>query len=132
MSRWLNSLQPTAILILRVILGACMVSYGYHKVIPHGALDRHAHLVLSMHLPYWMGYLSAFTEFVGGILVLFGLLTRFVSFLIAINMLFAFFLVGIHNQPGMYFLQLSLAATALLLLCTGAGALSVDRKLGFA
>lgn len=130
MSKWLNSFQPTAVLLLRLVLGACMLYYGYHKVIPRGALDRNAHFILSQHLPYWLGYVSAFTEFAGGILLIFGLLTRLVAFLVTINMLFAFFLVGIHNQPNIYFFQLSLATTAFMLLCAGPGALAVDRKLG--
>ena len=117
---------------MRLVLGACMIYYGYHKVIPHGALDHTAHMVVGLGLPYWLGYVCAFTEFVGGILVVLGLLTRFASALITINMLVAFFFVGIHQGPNVYFWQLSLAANAIMLTVCGAGAMSVDRKLGFA
>jgi putative oxidoreductase len=124
---------------MRLVLGICMVHYGYDKVVPHGALDRTGHYVasmsvpgLSVHVPYWLGYVSAITEFAGGILVIFGLLTRFVCFFITINMLLAFVLAGVHGGPNMYFYQLSLAANAFMLMCYGPGALALDRKLGFA
>ncbi len=83
MSNWLNSLQPWGALLLRLVLGASMAIHGYQKVIPHGALNHFSHYVVSLGFPYWLGSVSAFTELVGGILLLFGLLTRIAAFLIA-------------------------------------------------
>ncbi len=65
MSKWLNSLQPWGALLLRLVLGLAMIVHGYRKVVPHGALNHYAHYVVSLGLPYWLGYVSAFTEFVG-------------------------------------------------------------------
>jgi len=132
MSKWLNNHQSFGALVLRLALGAAMIFHGYQKVVPHGALDHFAHTVVTLGLPYWLGYVSAYTEFVGGILVLLGLLTRFASALIAVNMLMAFFTVGIHHNFDFYQYQLSLAAIAIMLLFYGAGSLSIDKKIGFA
>ena len=52
-------------------------------------------------MPYWLGYVSAFTEFAGGIILIIGFLTRFAAFMIAINMVFAIIMVNRHHgYPG--------------------------------
>jgi putative oxidoreductase len=130
MIKWLNSLQPFGALVMRLALGLSMAVHGYEKVIPHGALNHHAHYVVSLGLPYWLGYISAYTEFVGGMLLIVGLLTRLAAALIAINMLVAFVYVGIHQGFGIYNYILALAALGVMLTCYGAGSLALDRKLG--
>jgi putative oxidoreductase len=132
MSQWLNRLQPWGALVLRLAIGLSMSVHGYEKVIPHGALNHFSHYVVSLGLPYWLGSVSAFTEFVGGILLLVGLLTRLAAALVAINMLVALFTVGIHQGFGIYNYIIALAATAIMLVFYGAGALALDRKIGFA
>jgi putative oxidoreductase len=131
MTKWLNSLQPFGALLLRLVLGAAMVFHGYDKVVPHGGLNHHVHYVASLGLPYWLGYVSAFTEFAGGILLLLGLLTRFAAFLVSINMLVALALVNRHHgYPGSEY-SLALLVIATMLLFYGAGAASLDRKINF-
>ena len=87
MTKWLNNLQPTGALLMRLILGVSMAVHGYHKVLPSSALHHYAHYVTTLGLPYWLGYVSAYTEFIGGILLIIGLLTRLTAALIAINLL---------------------------------------------
>ena len=77
MTKWINSLQPFGALLMRLALGVSMAVHGYQKVIPHGALNHYAHYIASLHLPYWLAYVSAYTEFAGGILLILGVLTRF-------------------------------------------------------
>jgi putative oxidoreductase len=132
MSKWLNSLQPLGALILRLALGLSMTVHGYQKVVPHGALNHYAHYIVTLGIPYWLGYVSAFTEFVGGMLLVIGLLTRFAAALIAINMLVALFAVGIHQGFGIYNYIIALVAIAIMLVSYGAGAMALDRKIGFA
>jgi putative oxidoreductase len=132
MTKSLNNLQPLGALIMRLALGVSMAVHGYEKVIPHGALNHHVHYITSLGLPHWLGYVSAYTEFVGGILLIIGLLTRLASALIAINMLVAFFYVGIHQGFGIYSYILALVALGIMLTFYGAGALALDRKIGFA
>jgi putative oxidoreductase len=132
MTRWLNSLQPWGALMMRLALGLSMAVHGYDRVVPHGALSHFAHYIVTLGLPYWLGYVSAFTEFVGGILLILGLLTRLASTFVAINMLAAFFLVGIHQGFGIYNYILALASLAIMLMLYGAGAMALDRRIGLA
>jgi putative oxidoreductase len=130
MTKWLNSLQPFGALLLRLALALSMTVHGYEKVVPHGALHHFAHYVVTLGLPYWLGCISAFTELLGGIFLLLGLLTRFAAALIAINMLVAFATVGIHQGFGIYNYILALAVIAIMLVFYGAGTLAIDRKIG--
>ena len=66
--RYLDRLQPLALLVMRLTLGVIMVAHGYHKVF--GGLHHHAQVVASLGLPSWLGYVSSFTEFLGGLLIL--------------------------------------------------------------
>ena len=140
MSKSLNSLQPWGAFFLRLVLGAAMVYHGYDKVIPAGgfhthpfsALQHHSHYVVSLGMPYWLGYVSALTEFVGGILILLGLLTRFAAFMIAVDMLFAILLVNRHHGYAGSEYSLALFVIAIMLIFYGAGTLALDRRLGFA
>ncbi len=131
MTKWLNSLQPFGALLMRLVLGVSMAFHGYQKVVPNGALHHHAHYVVSLGLPYWLGYVSAFTELIGGAFLILGLFTRLAAALVAINMLVAFATVGIHQGFGIYTYILALAALALMILFYGAGSLSLDCKIGF-
>lgn len=140
MGRWLDGMQPWGAFLLRLVLGVAMAYHGWRKVIPAGgfhggntfsAIDHWSHVVASMGLPAWMGYVSALTEFVGGILILVGLMTRLVACLISLNMLVALLKVDIHHGYAGSEYALALLAIAVMLLFYGAGALALDRKVGF-
>jgi putative oxidoreductase len=128
--RYLDRLQPLALLVMRLALGAVMVGHGYHKVF--GGLQHHAQFVHSLGLPAWTGYLSAFAEFFGGALVLIGLFTRAAAFAICINMAVAIARVHWHNgltgDHGVEF-PLSLATIAFALIFFGAGPIAIDHVL---
>src|ERR1700745_79008 len=132
MTKSLNNLQPFGALIMRLALGVSVAVHGYQKVLPHGALNHYVPYIPSLGLPHWLGYVSAYTEFVGGLLLILGLFTRLASALVAINMLVAFFYVGIHQGFGIYNYILALVALGIMLTFYGAGALALDRKIGFA
>ena len=93
--RYLDRLQPLALLVMRLALGAVMTGHGYHKVF--GGLHHHVQFVTSLGLPGWTAYLSAFAEFFGGILVLIGLFTRVAAFAICIDLSVAIAKVHFHN-----------------------------------
>jgi putative oxidoreductase len=118
----LNRLQPAALLVLRLVLGAIMIAHGYHKV--WGGFHHHMDFVGSLGLPKWMAYLSAGTEFFGGIAIVLGLFTRFFSLAFAIEMGVAIWKVhfknGLMGANGFEF-PLALAAMAFTLLCFDGG-----------
>jgi putative oxidoreductase len=128
--RYLDRLQPLALLLMRLTLGTIMVVHGSHKVF--GGLHHHAQFVASLGLPYWTGYLSSFTEFLGGLLLLAGLFTRVAAFAICINMAVAIVKVHWHNgltgDHGFEF-PLSLATIAFALIFFGAGPIAIDHVL---
>ena len=137
MTRRLNQLQPWAVFLLRIALGASMLYHGWPKVVPaslHGSLiapmDNFARFVVSLGMPHWLGYVSALTEFVGGIFLLLGFLTRFSAFMVAGNMLVALITVNLHHGYAGSEYTLALIAIALTLVTTGSGALALDRRFG--
>lgn len=113
---------------MRLALGLSMSVHGYQKVFHPGALHHFAQYVATLGMPQWLGYVSAYVELVGGVLLLVGLFTRLAAALTAINMLVAFFTVGIHQGFGIYNYILALVALAVMLTFYGAGALAVDRR----
>lgn len=79
-------IRPFSSLIGRTVLGAIMLIHGWGKVIPHGSLYNFAHTVARLGLPYWLGYIAAFTEFFGGLALILGLLTPIAALAVAIEM----------------------------------------------
>lgn len=138
MTRWLSTLQPWGALFLRLTLGAAMMFHGYGKVVPahglHGsplaAMDHFSKAVAGMGVPPWLGYVSALTEFVGGLFLVLGLLTRFAAFMVTINMAVALVLVDRHKGYSGSEYALALMVMAFMLVCYGPGAAALDRRIG--
>jgi putative oxidoreductase len=125
--RYLDKLQPLALLILRLVLGIIMIGHGYSKVF--GGLHHHVQMVSSLGLPGWLAYFSAAAEFLGGILVVLGLLTRCAALAIAIDLMVAIVKVHWHNGllgNGGYQFPLALAAIAFALIVFGAGPIALE------
>jgi len=124
---YLDRLQPLALLLLRIVLGAIMIAHGYPKVF--GGLHHHVQFVGSLGIPGWLAYLSAFAEFFGGILVVAGLVTRIAAFAILVDISVA--IVKVHwkhglTGPGGYEFPLAIAAISLALVFFGAGPIALD------
>ncbi len=131
--RYLDRLQPLALLLMRLTLGAIMVAHGSHKVF--GGLHHHTQVVAGLGLPAWLGYVSAFTEFLGGLLILVGLFTRAAAFAVCIDLVVAIWKVHLHNgligspeRPG-YEFALAAATLAFALVFFGGGPIAVDHIL---
>jgi putative oxidoreductase len=131
--RYLDRLQPLALLVMRVALGSIMTVHGYHKVF--GGLHQFAHMVGGMGLPSWLGYVSAFTELLGGLLIIVGFFTRPAASAVCINLCVAIGKVHLHNglmgsadRPGFEF-PLAAATLAFALIFLGAGPISIDHVL---
>ena len=125
--RFLDRLQPLALLVLRITLGVIMIGHGSPKVF--GGLSEHVHHVSNLGLPDWLAYCSAAAEFFGGILVLIGLFTRVAALAIVVNMSVAIWKVHWKNGllgNGGYQFPLSLAAIAFALILLGAGPIALD------
>ena len=123
--------RDVAILILRLMLGAVMFAHGAQKVLGifGGKGLEETVGMMSGTFGSFLPYLSAFTEFLGGIAMIFGIATRFWGIGIMINMLVAIFVVHLKNGfigQGSYEYPLTLAVIALALTITGPGRYSLD------
>jgi putative oxidoreductase len=129
--RILDKLQPLALLVLRLVLGIIMIGHGYPKVF--GGLHHHVQMVSGLGLPGWLAYCSAAAEFLGGILVVVGLLTRLAALAITVNLAVAIVKVHWHNGllgNGGYQFPLALAAIAFALIFLGAGPIALESLRG--
>lgn len=129
--RFLDRLQPLALLVMRAVLGAIMIAHGSQKVF--GGIPQVMGMVSKLGFPAWMGYFVAAAEFGGGILVVVGLLTRLGALGIAIDMAVAVLKVHLKKGflgPGGFEFPLALFALAFALILFGAGPISLDWVFG--
>jgi putative oxidoreductase len=122
---------------LRIALGIITFAHGAQKVLGmYGGRGWSAWVSgeapLGLRPPWlWLGA-AAIAEFLGGILIFFGALTRLSALAIAATMLVA--IIGVHwgaffaSNRGME-LPLALFAMAIALLIIGGGQASIDRFL---
>ena len=127
MTKYLDRLQPLALLVLRLVLATIMIAHGSQKVF--GGMPRFQSIVSGIGLPAWLSYLSAAAEFGGGILVLLGVLTRCAALAIVIDLMVA--IVRIHLKaglrgPGGFEHPMSVAVIAFALIFFGAGPIALD------
>jgi putative oxidoreductase len=124
---------------VRLALAAVMIAHGSQKVLgtfngPGFKTYISGNTPFAFMRPTWFWLAAAaFSEFVGGILVGIGFLTRVGAFFIMCVMLTA--IIGVH-WPGGFFANnrgfeypMSLLAMALALLIAGGGQASVDKGL---
>ncbi|HEX9442656.1 MAG TPA: DoxX family protein [Candidatus Binatia bacterium] len=130
-----------SLFILRVVLGVIFFAHGAQKVLGwYGGpgLKGTVGFMASMGLPVPIAYLVCFFEFLGGIGLVLGFLTRLAALAIAVVMAGA--IVTVHWQHGFFLnweltpgkghgieANLAYLAMALALLLDGAGMLSIDR-----
>lgn len=139
MLRRLIATSPTWFTLpIRLSLAAIMIAHGSQKVLgsfggPGFKTFTSGNTPFSFMRPtwFWLGA-AAFSEFLGGILIGLGFLTRVGAFFIACTMLTA--VIGVH-WPNFFAASrgfeypLGLFAMAISLLISGGGILSIDQAL---
>jgi putative oxidoreductase len=128
--RYLDRLQPLALLVMRLTAGLIMVAHGYQNTFRH--LHDHVQMVASLGLPAWLGYVSSFAELLGGLLILVGFFTRPAALAICIDLVVAIWKVHWHNglmgDHG-YEFPLAVATIAFALIFFGGGQIAIDHVL---
>jgi putative oxidoreductase len=126
--RFLEKLQPLALLLLRCGLALVFIFHGYPKLFGKTAVFVSA--FKDIGLPAYLVYLVGAVEVLGGLLLILGLFTRPAALLLLLDMAAALwkynFNEGLYAVRD-YELPLVLALAVLLLATTGAGPLSLDR-----
>jgi putative oxidoreductase len=124
---------------VRLALGIIMAAHGAQKAFgvwggPGWSKFLAAPAPFGFMRPTWLWMGAALVaELIGGLLIIFGLLTRVGAFLIACTMLTAMF--GVHWSSGFFLSNkgieytVALLGMSLALLIVGGGHLSVDEKL---
>jgi putative oxidoreductase len=118
-------------LVLRVVLGVVFAWHGYDKVFVKGTPAIAGFLgSLGIPLPDVMVYFLAYGELIGGILLILGLLTFWVSIVDIIIAAVAFLTVHMANgfsvSGGGYEFIILIFAASVSLLASGAGRYSID------
>jgi putative oxidoreductase len=126
-------------LILRIMLGLTLVfSHGLPKIMAPDRWEREGQAMANLGItfaPVFWGFMAGATELAAGVLFLIGLLVRPASAMILFIM-FVAALNNVVNAGGLSGLSggrshpLDFAAGTIALLILGAGAASLDRKLG--
>ena len=136
LKRYTDALAPYAHTFLRVLVGITFLLHGLPKL---QGLAGFTGFVASLGfpLPGVFAVIVVALEVIGGLLLIVGLGTRWVSLLFAVQMLITTLLVKLpnagfiapQNQPGAGAeLDLLLLAAALILLANGSGPLSIERN----
>lgn len=120
-----------ALLVLRVAIGAVFIAHGAQKLFVYGFAGTSGSFAdMGVPLATVAGPFVGFIEFIGGMLLVVGLLTRIVAALLAVDMLVAGFLVhlpnGIFSTDNGFELPLALVAVAVAIIVAGAGRFSMD------
>lgn len=125
--KFLNSLQPVGLAVLRVALALIFIYHGYPKLVRADAMMRQ--FFIQHGFPGYFVGLAGILECVGGGLLLIGLFTRPAALVLAAEMVIAIWKVKmVHGVFAVneYQFELALAAACLALATVGAGTLSVD------
>ncbi len=143
MRRLFATPNDPAMAILRLALGAVFFAHGAQKALGwFGGGGYAATMEMFTHgmgFPEWLADLAIAAEFLGGLGLILGFLTRVAAFGLFVDMLVALFKVHVHNGFFMNWtgqkhgegFEFHILALAMLLavLAHGAGAASVDRAI---
>ena len=122
-----------AMLVLRIILGIVLAAHGAQKVFTYGLAGVTGSMTqMGAPLPVIMAPLVMAAEFLGGIAIIVGFLTRIAAAGNILVQLGAIMLVHLPNGltgQGGYELNLLLVAMCAVLAITGAGRFSIDDRI---
>jgi len=135
----LEGLERLAVLILRLFLGFAFMMHGSQKLLGAfggGGVSGVAGMLgkLGIEPSLIWAWVVSITEFVGGVCLFFGFLTRFWAAGLVIDMAVA--VVKVHLVNGFFVgkngveLPLTFGVIALVILLTGPGSMSMDRAIG--
>ena len=128
MTETLAAWAPRALSVLRIITGLLIIQHGMAKIIGFPVVANFANLQ-----PFTLIWTAGIIELIGGALLILGLFTRPVAFILAGEMAFAYFIGhfprGFHPLINGGTLAALYCFTCLYLSTAGAGPWSVDASM---
>jgi putative oxidoreductase len=128
----LSKYQPVALSLFRFVVGLLMFQYGVAKILKFPVVPMFANIPPLIQVAGWI-------ELVLGALLLIGLFTRIVAFILSGEMACAYFIGHMFKTPAQpQFFPLLNGGTAAIAFCfaclylatAGGGPISVDAKMG--
>ena len=126
--------QDLLLLLARILFGWTFVMSGWRKL-----MDISGFVATPRRgLPEFLGYVAPFVEFIGGVLLVVGLATRYASLVMLLFIIIAAFSshrywtvepAQVANQSAHFWKAVTMMGGAVLLFITGAGRYSVDAML---
>jgi putative oxidoreductase len=128
----LEKYKEYGVIFIRLIVGFHLIYGTQDNVFSYARMEEFAGFLSARGVPFplFSAFLSAYAQFICGILFIVGLATRYAAAVMSINFIAA--LIIAHNgdiYPNMFPAMMMLAAACFFLL-HGAGKVSVDNKLG--
>jgi putative oxidoreductase len=131
MDQTFSKFQPIALSLFRFITGLLLFQYGIAKIFKFPVLAYFANLPPLITAAGWL-------ELVLGALLMIGLFSRIVAFILSGEMAFAYFLGHMFKSGEAVWLPLNNGGTAAILFCfaclylatSGPGPISVDAAMG--
>jgi putative oxidoreductase len=140
-----QKLLPWAPLVIRLSLGIIFLAHGAHQLFgiwDGPGLSQPIRISNGSRIPVYLTFVAGATEFLGGMAVAVGLLTRLAALALALDMAAWIFTVQLVNgfflnwslMPGKghgYEYNFALLAMSIALFLSGPGKLALDHVLGF-
>lgn len=102
-----------ALLLIRLSLGATFIFHGWMKV---SNIDGAIGMFASMGIGTMLTYVAAYTEFLGGVAILLGIMTRLAGGLLSVFMVVA--IAVVHFKNGFNMANSGYEYQLLILVCT--------------
>ena len=130
-SAWLNTRREFGPLLLRLFFAFVLIYGTQDNVFSNARMLEFRDFVARNKFPYplFSAYLSAYAQFLCGILIALGFLTRFAAFAMTINFLVALVMVHLHLPFSANIAAMAMLAISIFFLFFGAPRYSIDAKL---
>ena len=127
----LEKYKECGVIFIRLIVGFHLIYGTQDNVFSYARMEEFASFLSARSVPFplFSAFLSAYAQFICGILFIVGLATRYAAVAMIINFIAAIIIAHIGDTyPGMFPALMMLAAACFFLL-HGAGKFSVDNRM---
>ena len=124
----MEAFKGLGLLLFRIFMGGRIILGVWNNVISSERMAEFAAFLKNFNVPYsdLAAPVSVYAQLICGILIILGLQTRFVAFIMLINYLVALFAVDIHTNLQQMTPALAMLFGSLLLIFEGPGRFSLD------